>query len=73
MNSNNNNKKSLNDNLINIGIVILCIIMIISLIVSFIVWKRTNDLTFVISGFICVVGILFNIYLLSRAKSKKKE
>lgn len=67
----NKNKKSLNDNLINIGIIILLILMIIIIIFSLIIWQKTDNFISIISGFICALGVLFNIYLLSRAKSKK--
>lgn len=67
------NKRSLNDNIINISIIILLILMIVIIIFSLIIWQKTDNLISIISGFMCALGVLFNIYLLSRAKSKKKE
>ncbi|WP_143314778.1 hypothetical protein [Clostridium sp. HBUAS56017] len=63
--------KNLNNKLINIIVFILFIIVICMGIISVIEWKRTNDLIFIISGLVSILGILFNIYLLSRVKSKK--
>ncbi len=34
-------------------------------------WRKTNDLIFIIVGFISILGFLFNIYLFSRTKSKE--
>ncbi|MCD2347633.1 hypothetical protein [Clostridium guangxiense] len=70
-NKNLNNKESLNNKLINIIVFISLIVMICMGIISVIAWKKTNDLIFIIAGPISILGILFNIYLLSRAKSKK--
>jgi len=66
-----NNKESVNDKLINIIVFILWIAIICMGIISIIAWKKTNDFILIISGIINIVGILFNIYLLSRKKSKK--
>ncbi|MBD7912033.1 hypothetical protein [Clostridium cibarium] len=63
--------KNLNNKLINIIVFILFIIVICMGTISVIAWKRTNDLIFIISGLVSILGILFNIYLLSRVKSKK--
>lgn len=63
--------KNLNNKFINIIVFILFIIVICMGIISVIEWKRTNDLIFIISGLVSILGILFNIYLLSRVKSKK--
>lgn len=43
------------------------------LVTSVIAWKKTADWIFIISGSISILGILFNIYLYSREKSKNKE
>ncbi|NFO05645.1 hypothetical protein FDB23_16570 [Clostridium botulinum] len=64
------NKKNINNILINIIISISFIMIICIGIVSAISWKRTNDLICIISGCIAILGILFNIYLFYRLKSK---
>lgn len=69
-NKNFGNKMTLNDKLINIINAILYITIICIGIISVIAWGKTNDLIFIIAGPIGILGILFNIYLLSRAKSK---
>ncbi len=62
--------KNLNNTLINIIVSILLIMMIFIGIVSAIAWKKTNDLVFIISGCISILGTVFNIYVFSRLKSK---
>ena len=62
--------KNLNNKLINIIVSILLIMMICMGIVSAIAWKKTNDLVFIISGCISILGTVFNIYVFSRLKSK---
>ncbi|NFJ57239.1 hypothetical protein FC839_05430 [Clostridium botulinum] len=62
--------KNINNTLINIIISISLIMMICIGRVSAIAWKKTDDLAFIISGCITILGILFNIYLFSRLKSK---
>ncbi|NFN95595.1 hypothetical protein FDB28_16390 [Clostridium botulinum] len=62
--------KNLNNKLINIIVSILLIMMIFMGIVSAIAWKKTNDLVFIISGCISILGTVFNIYVFSRLKSK---
>ncbi|NFL84729.1 hypothetical protein FDB44_07840 [Clostridium botulinum] len=62
--------KNINNTLINIIISISLIMMICMGIVLAISCKRTNDLICIISGCITIWGILFNIYLFSRLKSK---
>ncbi|MCS6102734.1 hypothetical protein FDA09_00095 [Clostridium botulinum] len=62
--------KNINNTLINIIVSISLIMMICMGIVSAIAWKKTNYLVFIISGCITILGILFNIYLFSRLKSK---
>ncbi|NFF82508.1 hypothetical protein FC764_14925 [Clostridium botulinum] len=69
-NKNLNNKGNINNKLINIIISISLIMMICMGIVSAIGWKKTDDFVFIISGCITILGILFNIYLFSRLKSK---
>lgn len=67
---NDNNKKSLNDNLITIIIITSWLLIITSLFLSLIVWKKTSDVVLAISGVLCALGLLFNIYLWSRVKAK---
>ncbi|NFO05636.1 hypothetical protein FDB23_16520 [Clostridium botulinum] len=62
--------KNINNKLINIIVSILLIMMICMGIVSAIAWKKTNDLVFIISGCISILGTVFNIYFFSRLKSK---
>ncbi len=62
--------KNLNNTIINIIVSILLIMMICMGIVSAIAWKKTNDLVFIISGCISILGTVFNIYVFSRLKSK---
>ncbi|AOR25021.1 hypothetical protein [Clostridium taeniosporum] len=70
-NKNLNNKESLNNKLVNIIVSILSIVIICAGIICVIEWRKRNDLIFIIVGFINILGILFNIYLFSRLKSKK--
>lgn len=65
------NKNSINNTIANIIILISWIILICSIITSLIVWKKTSNLVYVISGIIATVGGLFNIYLLYKEKSYK--
>ncbi|KAI3344572.1 hypothetical protein FDB55_11560 [Clostridium botulinum] len=69
-NKNLNNKGNINNKLINIIVSISLIMMICMGIVSAIGWKKTDDFVFITSGCITILGILFNIYLFSRLKSK---
>ncbi len=62
--------KNINNQIINIIVSILLIMMICMGIVSAIAWKKTNDLAFIISGCISILGTVFNIYVFSRLKSK---
>ncbi|MBN1053738.1 hypothetical protein DV092_17110 [Clostridium botulinum] len=62
--------KNINNQIINIIVSILLIMMICMGIVSAIAWKKTNDLVFIISGCISILGTVFNIYVFSRLKSK---
>ncbi|MBZ0312421.1 hypothetical protein K7185_08040 [Clostridium butyricum] len=65
------NKNSINNTIANIIILISWIILICSIVTSVIVWKKTSNLVYVISGIIATVGGLFNIYLLYKEKSYK--
>ena len=70
---NRNENKSLNNILVKIGIIILLIILIVIIVFSFFAWQKTKDLLYIIVGLMCSLGTLFNIYLLSKEKFKKKE
>jgi len=65
------NKNSLNNIIINIVISILWIILVCTIISLVIIWKKTDDLINIMSEVIAALGILFNIYLLSKEKSRK--
>ncbi|GAA0496967.1 hypothetical protein GCM10008986_24920 [Salinibacillus aidingensis] len=65
--------KNLNNKIFNVIIAVSSILIICMLITSVIAWKKTADLIFIISGFISILGILFNIHLYSKEKSKNKE
>lgn len=67
-NKKTNNKKSLNNTIVNTVIFISWIILICVIIVNFIIWQKTNNLVYILSGAIAVLGGLFNIYLLSKAR-----
>lgn len=69
-NKNLDNKRSLNNKIINAITVILYISIICAIVVSVVGWIKTNDWVFIIFGPISVLGFLFNIYLLSKSKSK---
>ena len=56
--------KSLNNIFIKIGISVLLIVLIVITLFSNFAWQKTEDLLYV------VIGILFNIYLLLKEKSK---
>ncbi len=62
------NKNSLNNKIINTVVLILCIVLIYIIISSIIIWEKTSDLFYIISGVIVILGILFNIYLLLKEK-----
>ena len=66
-------KDSLNNIIVNIVISVLCIIFVCMIISSVIIWEKTSDLIYIISGVIGTLGILFNIYLLSKEKSRKNK
>ena len=65
--------KSLNNILVNIGIIILLIILIVIIFFSLFTWQKTKDLLYIAIGVMSVLGILFNIYLLSKEKFKKEK
>lgn len=67
-----NAKKSLNNKIINITIFTLCLVIIFALILGFIIWQKTNDLSFIIFISIGILGVLFNMYLLLKEKDKEK-
>ena len=68
-NKNTNNKNSLNNTIGNVVIFISLIILISGTIVYVILWQKTNNLVYIISGALAVLGGLFNIYLLSKARN----
>lgn len=72
-NKNSNNRKFLNNTIVNIVICILWAALIFTIISSIIIWKKTSDLIYIVSGVIVILGLLFNIYLLSKEKSRKKR
>jgi lipid-A-disaccharide synthase-like uncharacterized protein len=67
------NKNSLNNSIINIVVSVLWLVFICIIISSIIIWEKTSDLIYILSGVIGALGILFNIYLLSKEKSRKNE
>ncbi|WP_238900760.1 hypothetical protein [Clostridium sp. YIM B02500] len=67
------NKNSLNNSIINIVVSVLWIIFVCMIISSVIIWEKTSELIYILSGVIGALGILFNIYLLSKEKSRKNE
>lgn len=64
------NKNSLNNKIINTVVLILCIVLIYIIISSIIIWEKTSDLFYIISGVVVILGILFNIYLLLKERNK---
>ena len=67
-NKKTNNKKSLNNTIGNTVIFISWIILICVIIVNFIIWQETNNFVYIITGVLTVLGGLFNIYILSKAR-----
>lgn len=67
-NENTNKKNSLNNTIGNIVIYISWIILICVIIGNIFIWQKTNDFTYIISGALAVLGSLFNIYILSKAR-----
>lgn len=65
--------KSLNNILVNIGIISLLILLISIMFFSLFAWQKTKDLLYIAIGVMSVLGILFNIYLLSKEKFKKEK
>ena len=47
----------------------LIVLIVITLFSNF-AWQKTEDLLYVVIGVLCILGILFNIYLLLKEKSK---
>ncbi|GAA0077032.1 hypothetical protein UT300005_14100 [Clostridium sp. CTA-5] len=72
-NKNANNRNSLNNTIVNIVVSILWVVLICTIISSIIIWEKTSDLVYIISGVIGTLGILFNICLLSKEKSRKSK
>jgi multidrug efflux pump subunit AcrB len=68
--TNKNTKNSLNNKIINITIFTLWIVIIFAIISWIIIWQKTNNLVFAISIPIGILGVLFNIYLLSKERNK---
>lgn len=62
--------KSLNNILVNIGIIILLIVIIFF---SLFAWQKTKDLLYIAIGVMSILGILFNMYILSKEKFKKEK
>nr|WP_207715966.1 hypothetical protein [Clostridium beijerinckii] len=63
----------MNNSIINIVVSVLCVVFICIIISSVIIWEKTSDLIYILSGVIGALGILFNIYLLSKEKFRKNE
>nr|WP_275299033.1 hypothetical protein [Clostridium sp. YIM B02500] len=63
----------MNNSIINIVVSVLWIIFVCMIISSVIIWEKTSELIYILSGVIGALGILFNIYLLSKEKSRKNE
>ena len=64
--------KSLNNIFIKIGISVLLIVLIVITLFSNFAWQKTEDLLYVVIGVLCILGILFNIYLLLKEKSNNR-
>ena len=65
--------KSLNNILVNIGIIILLILLISIMFFSLFAWQKTKDLLYIAIGVMSILGILFNMYILSKEKFKKEK
>nr|WP_207716665.1 hypothetical protein [Clostridium beijerinckii] len=63
----------MNNSIINIVVSVLWLVFICIIISSIIIWEKTSGLIYILSGVIGALGILFNIYLLSKEKSRKNE
>nr|WP_209018209.1 hypothetical protein [Clostridium beijerinckii] len=63
----------MNNSIINIVVSVLWGVFICIIISSIIIWEKTSGLIYILSGVIGALGILFNIYLLSKEKSRKNE
>ena len=68
LNGDTNSKSSLNKTLVNIVIFICWIVLISIIISSTIIWVKTSNFIYILSGIIGAAGISFNIYLLSKEK-----
>lgn len=64
------NNKSLNNIFIKIGISILLILLIVITLFSLFAWQKTKELLYIVIGVLCILGVLFNIYLLLKEKLK---
>ena len=62
--------KSLNNIFIKIGISVLLIVLIVITLFSLFAWQKTKELLYIVIGVLCTLGVLFNIYLLLKEKSK---
>ena len=64
------NNKSLNNIIIKIGISVLLILLIFIALFSLFAWQKTKELLYIVIGVLCILGVLFNIYLLLKEKLK---
>lgn len=64
------NNKSLNNIIIKIEISVLLILLIIITLFSFFAWQKTKELLYIVIDVLCILGVLFNMYLLLKEKSK---
>lgn len=62
------NKNLLNNTIVNISIMILLVILILIIFFSLFIWKKRIDWLSIISISLCILGTIFNIYLLSKEK-----
>lgn len=67
-NRNTNSKSSLNKTIVNVMIFICWVALISIVIISSIIWRKTSDFVYILSGIIGVAGISLNIYLLTKEK-----
>lgn len=63
-----NSKRSLNKTIVNVVIFICWVVLISIIISSIIIWRKTSDFVYILSGIIGVIGISLNIYILSKEK-----
>lgn len=64
------NNKSLNNIIIKIEISVLLILLIIITLFSFFAWQKTKELLYIVIDVLCILGVLFNMYLLLKEKLK---